>query len=420
MAFIFSTSHLPETRVRRPDHLEDEEEEPSAPRQTAAGSPKGERSESTRMQQPMPRAGGMQQPMPRAGGVRAFSHLPVRDNPAPSTGPLREDSPRGEIGPIPPRSATPSTSGSPMSEPQDDAPPPEADSDPEDDTAPQDHADDRPWYMPRITAQDLPPQDHPEDAHATSPKPWENTSPNSRFDAAPHADRSTSSNGFSPSPQNLRDDFHATTPDSPTREAPAQDSRPALTRGRIFEQRSAPAAFLMQQQSKGASGSTSRQRLQVSQQALAAQPQPVRGTTPPANGNTPAAQPQALAQAQRPAANPAQNAPAAPQPPTGGPAVKQAQTPQFQVDEADENTQFDLTDQDTGKLLQTGVKFGDHARSVINEEIENSPVAIAALNRARELSKKNVVVHLTNDEQATPRIGLDGTIHIYVNPKTLK
>jgi hypothetical protein len=47
---------------------------------------------------------------------------------------------------------------------------PEADSDHEDDTAPQDHADDRPWYMPRITAQDLPPPDHPEDTHAPAPK----------------------------------------------------------------------------------------------------------------------------------------------------------------------------------------------------------------------------------------------------------
>ena len=119
MAFIFSTSHLPETRVRRTDHLEDDEEEDD-----------------------------VMQPMPRADGVRAFSHLPVRDNPAASTGPLREDSPHGGIVPIPPRSATPSTSGSPMAEAQDDAPPPEADSAPEDDTAPQDHADDRPWYMP--------------------------------------------------------------------------------------------------------------------------------------------------------------------------------------------------------------------------------------------------------------------------------
>ncbi|OYW70732.1 MAG: hypothetical protein B7Z37_29825 [Verrucomicrobia bacterium 12-59-8] len=55
-----------------------------------------------------------------------------------------------------------------------------------------------------------------------------------------------------PSTQDLRDAFHAPTPDSPTREAPAQDSRPALTRGRIFEKRSVPAAFLMQQQSKDA------------------------------------------------------------------------------------------------------------------------------------------------------------------------
>ncbi|WP_395734698.1 hypothetical protein [Prosthecobacter sp.] len=170
MAFLFSTSHLPETRLSRPE--DDEEEEV------------------------------MQQPPPRAGSVRAFSHLPVRDNPAPSTGPLREDSPRREIGPLPPRSVTPSTSRSPMSEAQDDAPPPEADSDhnPEDDTAPQDRADDRPWYMPRITAQDLTPQERPEDAHAPSPKPWENTTRSPGFDDAPPEDRSTSSTHSSGSP----------------------------------------------------------------------------------------------------------------------------------------------------------------------------------------------------------------------------
>ena len=265
MAFIFSTSHLPETRVRRPDHLEEEEDEEV-----------------------------MQQPPPRAGVVRAFSHLPVRNTPAPSTGPLREDSPRREIGPLPPRSVTPSTSRSPMSEAQDYAPPPEADSDrnPEDDTAPQDRAYDRPWYMPRITAQDLPPQDHPEDAHAPSPKPWENTTRSSGFDDAPPAAASpstTRSSGFSPSTQDLRDDFHSPTPAPPTGKAPAQDNSIALPRGRIFEKRSVPAAFLMQQQSKDASGSSSQQRLQGSERPLAAQQQPVREATSTANGNNPAA-----------------------------------------------------------------------------------------------------------------------------------
>ncbi|MCX6847942.1 MAG: hypothetical protein NTY98_03385 [Verrucomicrobia bacterium] len=266
MAFIFSTSHLPETRVSRPDHLEEEDDED-----------------------------GMQQPMPRAGGVRAFSHLPVRDNPAPSTSPLREDSPRGEIGPIPPRSATPTSPAPTRMEDQDDPPPSEAN--PEHDTTPQDHADDRPWYMPRITTQDLPPQDHDEDANAPSPKPWENTTRSSGFNGAPPADRSTSStrtSGFSPSPQDLRDAFHSPTPDSTTREASAQDSRPALTRGRIFEKRSAPAAFLMQQMAKGPSGPPPQQRLQESQRSIAARQQPVRGTTPPADGNNPAANSQAF------------------------------------------------------------------------------------------------------------------------------
>jgi hypothetical protein len=265
MAFIFSTSHLPESRVRRPDHLEDEEEE-----------------------------NDVMQPTPRAGGVRAYSHLPVRDNPAPSTAPLRTDSPRGGIAPIPPRSATPSTSESPMGEAQDDAPLPEADSDPEDDTAPQDHADDRPWYMPRITAQDLPPQDHSEDTHAPAPKPWENTTRSSGFDDAPPEASSTRDSSFSPSPQELRDAFHPPAPRSPVGQAPAQDSKPALPGGRLFEQRSAPEAFLRQQMGKGASGTSSQQRLQESQRTLTARQQPVRESTPPSNGNNPAAPGQAV------------------------------------------------------------------------------------------------------------------------------
>jgi hypothetical protein len=195
-----------------PDHLEDEDEDDDA-----------------------------MQPMPRAGGVRAFSHLPVRDNPAPSSGSLREDSPRKGIAPIPSRSATPTSPAPTRLEDQDD--PPLSEANPEDAPAPQDHADDRPWYMPRITAQDLPPQDHPEDAHAPAPKPWENTTRSSRFDAAPPADRSTSStrsSGFFPSPQDLRDAFHSPAHGSPTGKDPAQDSRSALPRGRIFEKRLPP------------------------------------------------------------------------------------------------------------------------------------------------------------------------------------
>ena len=64
MAFIFSTSHLPETRSRRPDHLEEEEDDD----------------------------GTMQQPPPRAGMVRAFSHLPAKRVAADPAGPLSQRS----------------------------------------------------------------------------------------------------------------------------------------------------------------------------------------------------------------------------------------------------------------------------------------------------------------------------------------
>jgi hypothetical protein len=66
MSFLFASSHLP--AVKRPQDA-DEEEEPSEARQTAKGSPKGERSESTQAQ-----------PMQRSGGVRAISHLEETDS----------------------------------------------------------------------------------------------------------------------------------------------------------------------------------------------------------------------------------------------------------------------------------------------------------------------------------------------------
>ncbi len=187
MAFIFSTSHLPETRVRRPDHLEDEEDEPSAARQTAAGSPKGERSESTRMQ-----------PMPRAGGVRAFSHLPQ---------PVRAQAYFSD--PLSTRPATPVGRPRPHTEPDDDK---------DTDLAPEsDYEDDRPWHMPRITAQHLPPQTHDENVDAPEPRsasarPWEKPVRDTGFGATGPADRSASryqATSSSHEPQASHDDFHS-------------------------------------------------------------------------------------------------------------------------------------------------------------------------------------------------------------------
>ncbi|MFC5457669.1 hypothetical protein [Prosthecobacter fluviatilis] len=272
--------------------------------------------------------------------------------------------------------------------------------------------------MPRITAQDLPPQDHNEDAHAPTLKPWENTTRSSGFDDAPPAASSTRSSGFPPSTQDLRDDFHAPTSDSPSREAPAQDHSTALPRGRIFEKRSAPESFLRQQLGRNASGPSSQQRLQGSHQVLAAQQQ-ARGANPPTKGGAPAAQPQALAQAQRPAAAPAQAAPAAPHSPAGSGWVDQAGQHPYKIHEADENAEIVRTADASAPPPQKGAKFGEHARSVINAALENSPTARAVLNKARELSGKDVVIHSTTATNAQPYIGLDGTIHIYVNPNTL-
>ena len=62
MSFLFASSHLPETRARRPDHFEEDDDEDSM------------------------------SPPPRAGMVRAFSHLPAKEETVNRTGPLSQRS----------------------------------------------------------------------------------------------------------------------------------------------------------------------------------------------------------------------------------------------------------------------------------------------------------------------------------------
>jgi len=228
----------------------------------------------------------LQQPPPHAGMVRAFSHLPE---------PVRAQADFG--GPLSTRPATPVGRPRPYVDPEhDDAP--EADADP--------HAPEvtRLWHGPRNAAQDQPPLGRDEDETGSR---LNRPVRSSGFDDLPPAGRS---NGFPPSAQDIRDAFHSPAPDSP-----AQDNRPALPGGRLFEQRSAPEAFLTQQLGKGASGLPRQQRLEGFERILAAQQQPVRGATPAAPGGRLAAQP--------PAAVPAQNVPAAPQRPAAGGAKRQ-------------------------------------------------------------------------------------------------
>jgi hypothetical protein len=351
MSFLFASSHLPE--VKRPE--EDEEE-------------------------------NNLQPMRWSGSVRAFSHLPQRVRAAPSA---------------------PTARPSWATEPEADTDyAPEPDDAPEADTGPHEPEDSRPWYLPRITAKDLP-HDHAEDEpdsglNRPTPKPWENPA------------RDT---GFSLSPQDLSASFHSPTPDSPTRADPAKADRPAPPQGRWFEKRRTPEAFFTQQ-GLGASGARSQQRLQESQRAIAALQQ-VRGSNPPAQGGRPGAQPQSPAQAQRPGAVVAQSAPVAPQPPAGGGGGNQAGQHPYKINEADENAEIVRTTDASAPPPRKDAKFGEHARSVINAALENSPTARAVLNKARELSGKDVVIHTTTDPYANPQIGLDGTIHIFVNPNTL-
>ena len=253
MSFLFASSHLPV--VKRPE--EDEEEHNV-------------------------------QPMRWSGSVRAFSHLPVKRAAGDHAG---ASSPRRGIVPIPPRAAAPTgPEPSPLGD-QDDPPPPEADADPAHepnaDTSPHEPEVSRPWYMPRISAKDLPAQDQVEDETAPSlnpptSNPWENPARSPGSDYTYHAARSAAcprANGLPLAPQ-----------------APAQNNTPALPYGRLFEKRSTPDAFFMQQHGKGASrpsGPSPQQRLQESQRSTVA-PQQVPESNPPTQSSKPAAQSQAV------------------------------------------------------------------------------------------------------------------------------
>jgi|GEM_PF-2284532 len=209
MAFIFSTSHLPETRLRRPDHLEEEGDED-----------------------------GITLP-PRAGGVRAFSHLPVPRPQPDRSGPLstRPAIPVGRTR----TSVDPEADiGTEEDRDADHVPGQDSNHDHDDVTHAHEYGNDTPWHMPRLTAQAQPPQVRDEDQNGPSlNRPVRDSS----FDDAPHADRSTSttrSSGLPPSAQDLSNAFHSPAPDSPAGEAPAQDNSPAMLRGRLFEKRLPP------------------------------------------------------------------------------------------------------------------------------------------------------------------------------------
>lgn len=287
MSFIFASSHLPETRVQRP---EDEEEDAV-------------------------------QPMLHSGSVRAFSHLqqPARAQ-ADSSGPL-STRPAIPVG-------RPHPQGDPEAdEDRDTDHTPGPDSDHNEDDAPRAHdeyADDAPWHSPRITAGDLPPQSHDEDAPGprsadiSASRPWKNPASDAGLDGTPPAGRSASrypDTGSFHQPQDIRDDFHSpSVAGTSAWGKPAAQNHADLTQGLSFEKRGTQETFAMQQyQGEGGGGPSSLQGSQASLRAIAAAQQQAQGFTPQPQGGRPAAQQHALAKAQNPAANPAKKAPAAPE-----------------------------------------------------------------------------------------------------------
>lgn len=210
-----------------------------------------------------------------------------------------------------------------------------------------------------------------------------------------------------------------------------QPAPPTATAGRLFEKRDAPEAFFMQQQMRGTppaaqggrlaaqppgpaqrSGGGPSQSRSLSErlQEVAAR---MRSKEQRHDDPAPPAQKGAWKQA------PAQTARKAPQPLASDGA--ESAPDQFKIHEADESAEFVLTDKKTDQPIQKDRKFGEHARSIINEELNNSPTARALLQKAYDLSGKHVIIKMkTEPGESQPHIGLDGTITVFINPNTLR
>lgn len=280
--------------------------------------------------------------------------------------------------------------------------------------------------MPRITAQELPAQDPPEDSHA--PTPWENTTRSSGFADAPPAAPSTSttrSSGFSPTPQDLREAFH-----SPTGQAAAQDSRPAMLRGRIFEKR-LPPGFRAQGTGELPSLADKSVYHDLVYRTSSAEHgrhqtggifQNVADTLASREAPSRPQAPQTFAQSVRPAAQPAQKSrqsTAASPPPAPG--NDKDTPPTFKVDPADESRMdFKLKDPVAQREYLTDRTFGDRVRPILQEELDKSPTARNLLEQIIGKSGKPVIIKLTNKPEAYPELARDGTLTVYIKPTNVR
>mgnify|MGYP000137214329 CR=1 FL=1 len=348
------------------------------------------------------------QPMPRAGGVRAFSHLPVRDNPAASTGPFREASPRGGIVPIPPRSASSTSPALSKPEDLDDSPPPgtEADTDhddaPETDTGPHEPEDSRPWYMPRISAKDLPAPHPGEDAPGSSmnrpsPKSWGNPAQ-----------------------------------DSSTEQAPAQGNGPSLPYGRLFERLLTPGFQIATTgQPQDLTGKAELHDLADRTQGGPTSPSPFQPLAaagqPPGKTQIPLIQPDASGKKDPLAPPPPKKD--TPKPDTGGksgtktPPPQQKPNPTPAPPAQGSPPSPSTTGPQNGRSNMTvdddkNTPFAATVRSAMERELKDSPSSAALLNAVKGLPNKIKIVPKIAG-QANTTLQADGTIVISVNTRDM-
>lgn len=122
---------------------------------------------------------------------------------------------------------------------------------------------------------------------------------------------------------------------------------------------------------------------------------------------------------------PAQGSPAAPAqtlPPAlaGAPAAPPPPV-LLTVDPAHESAEFELTDRATKEKHKSPLTFGDHVRTIMRNEIQNSPTASRLLQYVQGGSGKPVNIKMAKPgDESQPHVGLDGSITLFINPDTLR
>lgn len=91
------------------------------------------------------------------------------------------------------------------------------------------------------------------------------------------------------------------------------------------------------------------------------------------------------------------------------------------VDPADESKKdFTLRNPETQEKHPSDRTFGDHARSIMQDELDKSPLARKLLEHITSRTGKPVIIKMKSGGETHPVIGPDGSLVITINPTDLR